>query len=64
VVSFGTRDLERVKIYVKNQSERHARGQIEDHLERITILEEAAEAERREAPSNGTCEPRTPIDLP
>jgi hypothetical protein len=53
VVSFGTGDLEWVKNYVRNQRERHARGQVVDRLERITEIEkpaEAAEAERREAP--------------
>jgi hypothetical protein len=57
VVSFGTRDLPWVKDYVRNQRERHARGKVDDRLERITALETeaapgagAAEAEQREAP--------------
>jgi putative transposase len=56
VVSFGTRDLPWVKEYVRNQRERHGRGNVEDRLERITALEtadagvERAEAEPREAP--------------
>jgi putative transposase len=50
VVSFGTRDLEWVKAYVRNQRERHARGQIEGRLERITALEMEAKAGQREAP--------------
>jgi putative transposase len=53
VVSFGTKDLEWVKAYVRNQRERHARGAVEDRLERIMVLAEAAEAERREAPFTG-----------
>ena len=51
VVSFGTNDLDWVKAYVRNQRQRHGRGQVEDRLERITALEtKAAEAEQREAP--------------
>ncbi len=51
VVSFGTKDLEWVVRYVRNQKEHHARGTVQDRLERITQLEEAAaEAEQREAP--------------
>jgi putative transposase len=48
VVSFGTRDLKWVKEYIRNQLDRHARGKVEDRLERITDYE--AEAEPREAP--------------
>ena len=36
VVSFGTRDLEWVKAYVRNQREHHASGKTHDRLERIT----------------------------
>jgi putative transposase len=36
VVSFGTRDLEWVKEYVRNQKEHHAKGRVFDRLERIT----------------------------
>ena len=50
VVSFGTGDLEWVRHYVRNQKERHARGKVVDRLERITEIEEEAEAEQREAP--------------
>jgi putative transposase len=39
VVSFGTRDLEWVKDYVRNQKERHGRGEAIDRLERITEME-------------------------
>ena len=39
VVSFGTRDLEWVKAYVREQRARHERGHIEDRLERITDIE-------------------------
>jgi putative transposase len=49
VVSFGTKDLEWVKEYVRNQRARHGSGRIEERLERITALDEA-EAEPREAP--------------
>jgi putative transposase len=51
VVSFGTKDLPWVKAYVRNQRQRHARGEVEERLERITALEEeTAKAEQREAP--------------
>src|SRR5205814_5746490 len=50
VVSFGTRELEWVRDYIRNQKQRHATGKIEDRLERITSMEEVAEAEPREAP--------------
>jgi REP element-mobilizing transposase RayT len=56
VVSFWTRDLPWVKEYVRTRRERHARGNVEDRLERITALETEAgavteaEAEPREAP--------------
>ncbi|MGD0898035.1 MAG: IS200/IS605 family transposase [Thermoguttaceae bacterium] len=36
VVSFGTRDLEWVKLYIRNQREHHSKGTIHDRLERIT----------------------------
>jgi putative transposase len=49
VVSFGTKDLEWLKQYVRNQREHHARGAVFDRLERITEVEKA-QAERREAP--------------
>jgi REP element-mobilizing transposase RayT len=48
VVSFGTRDLQWVGDYIRNQRDRHARGKVEERLERITDWE--AEAEPREAP--------------
>jgi putative transposase len=50
VVSFGTKDLEWVTAYIRNQREHHARGTAHERLERITPVEEASEAERREAP--------------
>ena len=39
IVSFGTRDLEWVKEYVRNQRDRHGSGRIEERLERITERE-------------------------
>lgn len=39
VVSFGTRDLDWVKEYIRLQREHHACGRIHDRLERITQLE-------------------------
>jgi putative transposase len=50
VVSFGTRNLEWVKEYVRNQPEHHAKGKLQERLERFTADAEAAEAEPREAP--------------
>jgi REP element-mobilizing transposase RayT len=50
VVSFGTKDLEWVKSYVRNQKEHHARGSVHERLERITAEDEPAQAEPREAP--------------
>lgn len=51
VVSFGTKDLEWVKEYVRNQRERHAQRRVSDRLERIAVPEpETAQAEPREAP--------------
>jgi putative transposase len=35
VVSFGTKDLEWVKRYVRNQKEHHAKGKVYERLERI-----------------------------
>jgi putative transposase len=49
VVSFGTKDLEWVKVYVRNQRQHHARGTVRDRLERMTP-EGPAQAEPREAP--------------
>jgi len=53
VVSFGTGDLPWVAEYIRNQRERHARGQVHDRWERITELETVtatAQAEPRETP--------------
>jgi putative transposase len=50
VVSFGTKDLEWVKAYVRDQRQHHARGTVQDRLERITFPEDAgleAKAEPR-----------------
>jgi putative transposase len=40
VVSFGNRDLEWVKQYIRNQREHHASGKAVDRLERITEIED------------------------
>ena len=50
VVSFGTKDLEWVQAYVRNQKQHHAKGEVFDRLERITPDEKEAEAEQQEAP--------------
>jgi putative transposase len=39
VVSFGTRDLEWVKAYIRNQKQHHAVGRVFERLERITETE-------------------------
>jgi len=41
VVSFGTRDLEWVKAYIRDQKQHHAVGRVFDRLERITEIEPA-----------------------
>ena len=43
VVSFGTRDLEWVVRYIRNQKEHHKNNQVHDRLERITHPEKAVE---------------------
>jgi putative transposase len=55
VVSFGTRDLEWVNEYIRNQREHHARGTIHDRLERITHEEPepVAQAGAARRPVNG-----------
>jgi REP-associated tyrosine transposase len=40
VVSFGTKDLPWVIDYIRNQRDRHARGDVVDRLERITTPED------------------------
>jgi putative transposase len=50
VVSFGTKDLPWVQAYVRDQRERHGQGRLAERLERVTVQEEVAEAEPREAP--------------
>lgn len=56
VVSFGTRDLEWVCEYIRNQREHHARGTVHDRLERITQDETetmVAQAGAARRPVNG-----------
>jgi len=48
VVSFGTKDLEWVKRYIRNQKEHHAKGQVHERSERFT--QEEAPGEKRQAP--------------
>jgi putative transposase len=53
VVGFGTKDLDWVKAYARNQRDHHARGTVFERLERITTDDgdpPAAEAGQREAP--------------
>ena len=49
-VSFGTKDLEWVKAYVRNQRQHHAQGTVHERLERITSEEAEAQAAQREPP--------------
>ena len=42
VVSFGSRDLDWVKRYIRNQREHHAKGTIHDRVERVTQLDDGA----------------------
>jgi putative transposase len=46
VVSLGTKDIPRVKGYIQEQREHHARGTVYERLERTT----QPEGETREAP--------------
>ena len=50
VVTFGSKDLEWVKEYVRNQRQHHAQGTVSERLERITSEDAEAQAEQREAP--------------
>jgi len=50
VVSFGTKDLEWVISYIRNQREHHAKRTFQERLERITADESQAQALQREAP--------------
>jgi putative transposase len=50
VVSFGTKDIQWVCDYVRNQKEHHAKGTVYERLERVAPLEAQAQAEQREAP--------------
>ena len=53
VVSFGTKDLDWVRTYIRNQREHHARGSAVDRLERITSDDDGrlmAEAAPRDGP--------------
>jgi putative transposase len=53
VISFGTKDLPWVKEYIRDQREHHARGSTSDRLERITVMENEAQAEAARSPVNG-----------
>jgi putative transposase len=50
VVGFGTKDLEWVKAYVRNQRQHHARGTVQERLERTMSEEAKAQAAQRETP--------------
>ena len=58
VVSFGTKDLEWVTEYLREQRQHHARGSIFDRLERITAFEDEAEADAARSPVNGATDIR------
>ena len=59
VVSFGTRDLDWVKAYVREQKQRHAAGRIADRLERVGATEERLKpnAEKPAEASSGEQDP-------
>ena len=48
VVSFGTKDLEWVRAYIRNQKQHHAKGHVHDRLERAAP--EEAEAGNQKGP--------------
>ena len=50
VVSFGTRDLDWVRDYIRNQRRHHKQGKVYDRLERITAVEDQAEAALAKGP--------------
>jgi putative transposase len=50
VVSLGTKNIPWTRAYILNQRRHHARGTVEERLERITSEEDEAQAEQREAP--------------
>jgi putative transposase len=52
VVSFGTRNLNWVRNYVRNQKAHHAKGRIVDRLERINALESDAHSQGVNAASS------------
>ena len=47
VVSFGTGDLDWVKMYVRNQRRHHAEGKTFDRLERFTVFDAEQDARER-----------------
>ena len=49
VVSFGTKDLEWVRAYIRNQKEHHRRGTMHDRLERSTEPERLESATPEES---------------
>ena len=56
VVSFGTKDLEWVKAYVRDQRRHHAQGNIHDRLERITADENSEAQADQGKPRERGCE--------
>ena len=42
IVTFGTKDLEWVVAYIRNQKDHHRNGTVHDRLERILALEQSA----------------------
>jgi putative transposase len=54
VVSFGSKDLEWVRAYVRGQREHHAQGKSHDRLERITDDEDVVEKSTRRPPTRLT----------
>jgi putative transposase len=54
VVSFGTKDLEWVKAYVRDQKQRHATGRTVERLERITSLDAWLKPNTEKPPEGGS----------
>ena len=57
VVSFGTRDLQWVNDYIRNQREHHSRGTMHERLERIT--QDETESQRGSSRGSGKARERS-----
>ncbi len=65
VVSFGTKDLDWVKAYVRDQKQRHAAGRVVERLERVAALEGGLKPNTEKPPEGGSGpESEPPADPP